>query len=148
MTVFCLFSVFPANGDAIFDLEDAVGRRADGSEVRNDDVVSGFEEEFFEFGDDVFAVSVFPEGCEVRADLVHEDFTLRSLTDVEHLLYDVVGVLVFHHHVESAEEYRKKQLDELNIVGYFAGKHVRNRSFKGKNYNVRADCPRELCKPY
>ena len=46
-------------------------------------------------------VGVLPEGSDVRADLVHEHLALCRLRHVNHLLYDVVGVLVLHHCVEG-----------------------------------------------
>ena len=46
-------------------------------------------------------VGVLSERSDVGADLVHEHLSLCGLRHVNHLLYDVVGVLVLHHCVEG-----------------------------------------------
>lgn len=54
-----------------------------------------------QLGKDVLAIGVFPEGSDMGADLVHEDLPLCWLRHVNHLLHDVVGVLVLHHCVQG-----------------------------------------------
>ena len=54
---------------------------------------------FLQFGKDVLSISVFPEGSNMRTYLVHEHFPLCGLGHVNHLLDNVVGVLVLHHRV-------------------------------------------------
>ena len=46
-------------------------------------------------------VGVLSERSDVGSDLVHEHLSLCGLRHVNHLLYDVVGVLVLHHCVEG-----------------------------------------------
>lgn len=65
-----------------------------------------FHEEFLEFRDDVLAVSVLAERPDVRPDLVHQHLALRRLRHVDHLLHNVVRVLILHHHVESTANYK------------------------------------------
>ena len=45
-------------------------------------------------------VRVLPQRRDVRPDLVHQDLALAGLRHVDHLLDDVVGVLVLHHDVQ------------------------------------------------
>lgn len=51
------------------------------------------QEVLFQFGENVFAVSILAERRDVRSDFVHEQFALRGLGHINHLLHDVVGVL-------------------------------------------------------
>ena len=68
----------------------------DGAKVR---VV--LQEVLLHLGQDVLAIGVLPESGEVRSDLVHQDLPLTGLGHVDHLLDDVVGVLVLHHDVQG-----------------------------------------------
>lgn len=92
-------SAYIADVNTLHRLQDRVGRRrADGPELRR------LHEELLELGDDVLAVRVLAQRADVRPDLVHEHLALRGLRHVDHLLHHVVGVLVLHHHVQSAEK--------------------------------------------
>ena len=72
--------------------ESSVGRHADGAEVGR-----VFEEEFLQFGQDVFAVRVLAQCGDVGSNLVHENLALLRLGHVDHFLHHVVGKLVLHH---------------------------------------------------
>ena len=50
----------------------------------------------------MFAVGVLAERAKVRSYLVDEHLSLRLLSNVDHLLNDVVRKLVLHHRVECA----------------------------------------------
>ena len=69
-------------------LDNSVGGRSDGSQV---DIV--LQEVLFQFGQNVFAVSVLAQRGNVRSDFVHEQFALRWLRHVDHLLHNIIGVL-------------------------------------------------------
>ena len=58
------------------------------------------QEVFLHLSQDMFTVGVFSQSGEVRSDLVHQDLPLTGLRHVDHLLDDVVGVLVLHHDVQ------------------------------------------------
>ena len=60
------------------------------------------EEVLVQLGENVLAVGVLPEGGAVRLYLVHEGLALARLRHVDHLLHDVVRVLVLHHDVQRA----------------------------------------------
>ena len=49
------------------------------------------------------------------SDLVQQCFALRGLRHVDHLLYNIVCILVFHHHLEAAE----KEKEFINISENF-----------------------------
>lgn len=53
-----------------------------------------------QLGKDVFAVRVLAQDCDVRTDLVDEQFALRRVGDVNHALHHVVSKLVLHHCVQ------------------------------------------------
>ena len=86
--------------DAAVDNSECVVVRTWGPDGAEIGVV--LEEVLVELGEDVLAVGVLPEGGAVRLDLVHEGLPLGRLRHVDHLLHDVVGVLVLHHDVQRA----------------------------------------------
>ena len=53
-----------------------------------------------QFGQDVLAVGVLPQSGYVWAYLVHKDLPLRGFRHVNHLLHNVVCILILHHCVE------------------------------------------------
>ena len=61
------------------------------------------EEVLFELCQDVFAVRVLFESVDVGPDVVHEDLPLSRLGHVNHLLDDIVGVLVLHHQMQRTQ---------------------------------------------
>lgn len=99
-------------------LEYPVCRGADRAQLPSDGAqrARSFHKVFLQFGDDVFAVRVLPQGIQMRSDFVHQHFALCRLADVDHLLDDVIRVLVLHHDVQSAVKenamqfIKKKQL--------------------------------------
>lgn len=56
-----------------------------------------------QFGKDVFPVGVFPQSGDVWTYFVHQDLPLCGLGHVNHLLNDVVCILVLHHCVQCTE---------------------------------------------
>ena len=48
----------------------------------------------------MFPVSVLAQVGDIRADFVHEYFSLTWFCHVDHLLHHIIGVLVLHHGVQ------------------------------------------------
>ena len=63
----------------------------------------GFADYLLDPGDDVFAIRVLFEGGEMRLDLLDDHIALLVVNQIEHLLDDVVRVLVFHHHLQRCD---------------------------------------------
>ena len=81
--------VVSSGGAAIFaSSDDSIRRRSNRSQI---DVI--LEEIFFQFGENVFAISILAKRGDVRSDFVHEQFALRRLGHINHFLHDVVGIL-------------------------------------------------------
>lgn len=59
--------------------------------------------------DNVLAVVVFAQRGDVRLDGEHHALTMSAIGDVEHLLYHVVGELVFHHNQQGGRVAEKKK---------------------------------------
>ena len=81
--------------------DDSVRRRSNRSQI---DII--LKEVLFQFGENVFAVSILAECGNVRSDFVHEQFALRRLGHIYHLLHDIVSVL-----------YNKKQKLDTSLKG-------------------------------
>lgn len=62
-----------------------------------------FHKELLELGNDVLAIRVLLQRIAVWSNLVHESLALRRLGHVNHLLHDIVGVLVLHHDLQCTE---------------------------------------------
>ncbi|RNA22734.1 hypothetical protein BpHYR1_040570 [Brachionus plicatilis] len=60
------------------------------------------EKILLQFGEYMFAVGELAQRVHMRPNLLHEGAPLHGLGHVDHLLYDIVGVLVLHHGVETA----------------------------------------------
>ena len=72
-----------------------LGGRPDGSQFRG-----VLQEVLFQLGQNVLAIGVLAQGVAIGPDLVHEDFSLVGLSNIDHLLHHVVGVLILHHGVQ------------------------------------------------
>lgn len=59
------------------------------------------EQVLLEFGQYVLAVGELAQRVYVRTYLVHEYLALRRVGHVDHFLHDIIGVLIFHHRVQT-----------------------------------------------
>ena len=75
----------------------------------------------------MLAIGVFSQGRDVWSYLVHQNLALAGLGHVDHLLDDVVGVLVLHHDVKRGARavrvgsanffYQNSSLCSVGILG-------------------------------
>ena len=89
--------------------------RPDGSQFRG-----VLQEVLFQLGQNVLAIGVLAQGVAIGPDLVHEDFSLVGLSNIDHLLHHVVGVLILHHGVQwtgspTMSKSDKRCLSAVNI---------------------------------
>lgn len=70
--------------------------------------LTGTDVVLLQLGKDVFPVGVLPQSANMRSDFVHENLPLCRLRHVYHLLYNIVGILIFHHCVQGTEGGRER----------------------------------------
>lgn len=59
----------------------------------------------------MLAIGVLAQASQMRSDFMHQHFTLRRLRDVNHFLNDVIGILIFHHHIQCTVRQEKKEIN-------------------------------------
>jgi hypothetical protein len=83
-------------------------------------------DDFLQSRDDVFAISVLFERCDVRTNAFNEHLTLLLITNIQNLLNDIIGVLIFHHNFEWCDTFRRFLTNFFNEEGAFFGRSELN----------------------
>lgn len=102
--------------------ESIIGRRSflrQGTIWRHPDrakVRAVFHEELLQLGQDVFPIGVLSEGCNMRANFVHQNVALFGFCYVYHFLHNVIGKLIFHHDVQGTLRPKIDKLLKLNNI--------------------------------
>ena len=48
----------------------------------------------------MLSIGVLAQGVTIWSDFVHQDFSLGRLSNIDHFLHHIVGILIFHHLVQ------------------------------------------------
>jgi len=73
---------------------------------------SRLQRELLQLGDNVLAVRVLLQRIHMRTNLVQQCLPLGRLRHVNHLLDDIICILIFHHYLKTARRKNKEWLDK------------------------------------
>ena len=81
----------------------------------------------------MFAIRVLAQRRHMWSDPVHQQFSLRRLSHVNHLLDDVIRKLIFHHSIQGTKRNGQRSLTFLTFF------KLTNNSSGAKNENHKRD---------
>lgn len=72
----------------------------------------------------MFTVGVLAQRVHVRSDLVQQCLALRGLRHINHLLNNIVCVLILHHHLEATKIRREDVIKTSEILPRLSSTHL------------------------